>query len=40
MIEGTDSAATYEIKGYPTAYLIDPDGKVAMVGMPNEAAIE
>lgn len=40
VIEGTDSAATYEIKGFPTTYLIDPDGKVSMVGMPNEAAIE
>ncbi|MCG3135274.1 MAG: hypothetical protein HMLKMBBP_02806 [Planctomycetes bacterium] len=40
VIEGTDSANAYEIKGFPTTYLIDPDGKVSMVGMPNEGAIE
>lgn len=40
VIESSDSAATYEIKGFPTMYVLDPDGKVAAQGMPNEGMLE
>lgn len=40
VIEGTDSASTYQIKGFPTTYLIGADGKVIAEGMPNEQMIE
>lgn len=40
VIEGTDSSKTFDIEGYPTSYLIGPDGKVLSAGNPGEADIE
>lgn len=40
VIEGTDSAAAFEIKGFPTAYLIGPNGKILAAGHPSESQIE
>lgn len=40
VIEGSDSAKTFGIKGFPTMYVVDADGKVAAQGMPNEQMLE
>ncbi len=40
VIESTDSAKTFDIKGYPTSYLIGPDGKILAAGHPSEEQIE
>lgn len=40
VIEEGDSANAFEIKGFPTAYLIAPDGKIVAAGHPSEAQIE
>lgn len=39
VIEEGDSAQTFEIKGYPTAFLIAPNGKI-LAQNPQEAQIE
>jgi len=40
VIESTDSAKAFDIKGYPTSYLIGPDGAILAAGHPSEADIE
>ena len=40
MIEEGDSADTFQIKGFPTAFLIDPKGKIVAEGRPTEQQIE
>ena len=39
VIESGDSATSFQIKGYPTAYLIGPDGKILAAGHPSEDQI-
>jgi hypothetical protein len=39
VIEAGDSADTFQIKGYPTSYLIGPDGKILAAGHPSEDQI-
>lgn len=40
VIEEGDSAEAFEIKGFPTSYLIGPDGRILAAGHPSEAQIE
>lgn len=40
MIEESNSADAFGIKGFPTAFLIGPDGKILSTGFPNDADIE
>jgi hypothetical protein len=40
VIEEGDSGDAFEIKGYPSAFLIDPKGKIVAAGRPTEAQIE
>jgi hypothetical protein len=40
VIESTDSADLYEIRGYPSSFLIGPDGRILSVGNPGNDVIE
>jgi hypothetical protein len=40
VIEEGDSGETFDIKGYPTAFLISPKGKLILQGRPTDAQIE
>jgi hypothetical protein len=40
VIEEGDSAETFDIKGFPSAFLIDPKGKIVATGRPTDAQIE
>ena len=40
MIEEGDSAEKFDIKGFPSAFLIDPKGKIVASGRPTEQQIE
>lgn len=40
VIESSDSATSFGIKGFPTTYLIGADGKVVAEGMPSPDMIE
>jgi hypothetical protein len=39
VIESTDSAESFQIRGYPTSYLIGPDGSILSAGHPQEDEI-
>jgi thiol-disulfide isomerase/thioredoxin len=40
VIEEGDSGEKFDIKGYPTAFLINPKGKIVAAGHPTEQQIE
>ena len=40
VIEEGDSGEKFDIKGYPTAFLISPKGKLITQGRPTDAQIE
>jgi hypothetical protein len=40
VIEKSDSAAAFGIEGFPTTYLVDPDGRIASIDDAQESRIE
>jgi hypothetical protein len=40
VIEASDSAGAFGIKGYPSPFLIGPDGKILVAGQPSDQDIE